>query len=53
MLLSFVKKKVVVKVFSYNKTICLNIADDGSGFPLDVMQKLGDPYIRSNFANKK
>lgn len=50
--IKFCKKKVVVKVFSYNKTICLNIADDGSGFPLDVMQKLGDPYIRSNFANK-
>ena len=30
----------------------MNIADDGSGFPLDVMQKLGDPYIRSNFVNK-
>lgn len=50
--IKFCKKKVVVKVFSYNKTICLNITDDGSGFPLDVMQKLGDPYIRSNFANK-
>ena len=50
--IKFCKKKVVVKVFSYNKTICLNIADDGSGFPLDVMQKLGDPYIRSNFVNK-
>lgn len=50
--IKFCKKKVVVKVFSYNKTICLNIADDGSGFPMDVMQKLGDPYIRSNFANK-
>jgi two-component system sensor histidine kinase RegB len=50
--IKFCKKKVVVKVFSHNKTICLNIADDGSGFPLDVMQKLGDPYIRSNFANK-
>jgi two-component system sensor histidine kinase RegB len=50
--IKFCKKKVVVKVFSHNKTICLNIADDGSGFPLDVMQKLGDPYIRSNFVNK-
>ena len=50
--IKFCKKKVVVKVFSYNKTICLNIADDGSGFPLDVMQKLGDPYIKSNFVNK-
>ena len=50
--IKFCKKKVVVKVFSHNKTICLNIADDGSGFPLDVMQKLGDPYIKSNFVNK-
>ena len=50
--IKFCKKKVVVKVFSYNKTIRLNIADDGSGFPLDVMQKLGDPYIKSNFVNK-
>tara|TARA_B100001093_G_scaffold499827_1_gene549512 strand:- start:718 stop:1992 length:1275 start_codon:yes stop_codon:yes gene_type:complete len=50
--IKFCKKKVVVKVFSHNKTICLNIADDGSGFPLDVIQKLGDPYIRSNFVNK-
>ena len=50
--IKFCKKKVVVKVFSHNKTICLNIVDDGSGFPLDVMQKLGDPYIRSNFVNK-
>lgn len=50
--IKFCKKKVVVKVFSYNETICLNITDDGSGFPLDVIQKLGDPYIRSNFVNK-
>jgi two-component system sensor histidine kinase RegB len=50
--IKFCKKKVVVKVFSHNKTICLNIVDDGSGFPLDVIQKLGDPYIRSNFVNK-
>ena len=50
--IKFCKKKVVVKVFSHNKTICLNIVDDGSGFPLDVMQKLGDPYIRSNFVKK-
>ena len=30
----------------------MNIDDDGIGFPLDVIQKLGDPYIRSNFVNK-
>ena len=50
--IKFCKKKVIVKVFSHNKTICLNISDDGSGFPLDVIQKLGDPYIRSNFNDK-
>ena len=49
--IKFCKKKVVVKVFSHNKTICLNIDDDGIGFPLDVIQKLGDPYIRSSFVN--
>ena len=50
--IKFCKKKVVVKAFSHNKTICLNIFDDGSGFPLDVIQKLGDPYISSSFVDK-
>ena len=36
------------KLFNQNNKIFLNISDDGDGFPEDVIQKLGDPYIKSN-----
>ena len=43
----FSKTKVEVKIVSDNKLIKVLINDDGPGFPDDIIQILGEPYIKS------
>ncbi len=43
----FSKSKVNVILESDNKKISINIGDDGPGFPEDVKEILGEPYIKS------
>ena len=50
--IKFSRSVVIVKIFNQNNKIFLNISDDGDGFPEDVIQKLGDPYIKSNIISE-
>ena len=43
----FSNKQIEVVILSNNKTICVQINDDGPGFPEDVINVLGEPYIKS------
>ena len=43
----FAKREVIIYLKSDEKTISINIIDDGPGFPDDIKNVLGEPYIKS------
>ena len=44
----FSKQKIEIKLLSDEKNTEIQISDDGPGFPNDVIDKLGEPYIKSS-----
>ena len=44
----FSKKKIYVSVKSNNESTEISIEDDGSGYPKDILGKIGEPYIKSS-----
>ena len=45
--IKFSKKEVEIKLYSNNNFIIIEIKDDGPGFPEDIIEILGEPYIKS------
>ena len=43
----FSKDRVEIILESNNENINIEIKDDGPGFPEDIIQKIGEPYIKS------
>ena len=43
----FSKSKVNIFLKSDEKEIKITVNDDGPGFPRDIIEKLGEPYIKS------
>ncbi len=48
----FSKKKIYVSVKSNNEITEISIEDDGSGYPKDILGKIGEPYIKSSSDKK-
>ena len=42
------KKFVIVEINYLKKNVTIKISDDGNGFPKDIIDKLGEPYISKN-----
>ena len=42
------KKFVIVELNYLKKNVIIKISDDGNGFPKDIIDKLGQPYISKN-----
>jgi len=49
----FSKQKVEIKLMSNEKNTEIQICDDGPGFPNDIIDKLGEPYIKSSSQETK
>ncbi|MBD1157774.1 ActS/PrrB/RegB family redox-sensitive histidine kinase [Pelagibacterales bacterium SAG-MED17] len=43
----FSKKNIYISITSDSEISMISIEDDGSGFPKDILTKIGDPYIKS------
>ena len=43
----FSKSKVLINLKSNEKTVEISINDDGPGIPEDIINKIGEPYIKS------
>ncbi len=43
----FAKKNIYISIMSDSENSSISIEDDGSGFPKDILTKIGDPYIKS------
>ena len=51
----FAKEKIFITINSNSENTEVIIEDDGDGFPKDILDKIGEPYIRSkekNYLNK-
>ncbi len=51
----FSKEKIFITINSNSETTEVIIEDDGDGFPKDILDKIGEPYIRTkekNYINK-
>ena len=46
--INYSKEIVSVKLNYSDKDIKIEISDDGFGFPKDIVDKLGEPYISKN-----
>ena len=49
----FSKEKIFITVRSNNDFTDISIEDDGQGFPKDIINKIGEPYIKSLKSKEK
>ena len=49
----FAKSNIYISLKSDSETSEITIEDDGSGFPKDVLSKIGEPYLKSIKAKDK
>ena len=42
------KKKIYISIKSDNQSTEISIEDDGNGYSKDVLNKIGEPYIKSS-----
>jgi len=49
----FAKKKIYISVKSDNQFTEISIEDDGNGYPKNILNKIGEPYIKSSSYNDK
>ena len=49
--IKFSKSKVIIDLEANSKKVKISITDDGPGFPDDVSQKIGQPYIKTSSEN--
>ena len=48
----FSEKKVYISLTSNNLNSILKIEDDGPGYPKEIVNRLGEPYIKSKSSSK-
>ena len=49
----FASKKIFINLKSDNNFTEISIEDDGSGYPSDVLSKIGEPYLKSAIKKNK
>ncbi len=49
----FSSKKIFISLKSNNDFTEIKVEDDGSGFPNDVLSKIGEPYLKSHYNKNK
>ena len=49
----FAKKNIFINLKSDSEITEITLEDDGSGFPRDIISKIGEPYLKSNYSKDK
>ncbi len=49
----FSKKVVFINLKSDSECTEITIEDDGDGYPRDIISKIGEPYLKSNYSKNK
>jgi len=49
----FAKKTIFINLKSDSEITEITLEDDGSGYPRDIVSKIGEPYLKSNYSKDK
>ncbi len=49
----FAKKKIFINLKSDSEITEITVEDDGNGYPRDIISKIGEPYLKSNYSEDK
>jgi len=49
----FAKNTIFINLKSDSEMTEITIEDDGKGYPRDIISKIGEPYLKSNYSNDK
>ncbi len=49
----FAKNSIFINLKSDSEFTELTIEDDGNGYPRDIISKIGEPYLKSNYSKDK
>jgi len=49
----FSKNTIFINLKSNSETTEISIEDDGNGYPRDIVSKIGEPYLKSNYSKDK
>ncbi len=49
----FTKNTIFINLKSDSEMTEITIEDDGDGYPRDILSKIGEPYLKSNYSNDK
>ncbi len=49
----FAKNSIFINLKSDSEFTELTVEDDGNGYPRDIISKIGEPYLRSNYSKDK
>ena len=49
----FTKNTIFINLKSDSEMTEITIEDDGDGYPRDIVSKIGEPYLKSNYSNDK
>ena len=49
----FAKNNIFINLKSDSEDTEITIEDDGDGYPRDILSKIGEPYLRSNYSKYK
>jgi len=49
----FSKKNIFINLKSDSEITEITVEDDGNGYPRDIVSKIGEPYLKSNYSNDK
>ena len=49
----FSKDTIFINLKSDSETTEITIEDDGTGYPRDIISKIGEPYLKSNYSKDK
>ncbi len=49
----FSKNSIFINLKSDSEFTEITVEDDGKGYPRDIISKIGEPYLKSNFSNDK
>ena len=49
----FAKNTIFINLKSDSQITEITVEDDGNGYPRDIISKIGEPYLKSNYSNDK
>ena len=49
----FAENNIFINLKSDSEYTEITVEDDGTGYPKDILSKIGEPYLKSNYSNSK